>query len=449
MNITQSKVDDLNSVLTVNIDKEDYKGSVDKMLKDYRKSANVPGFRKGQVPMSLIKKQYEKPLVYEEVNKLLQKSVDDYLQENKISILGNPLPKVNDKFNWDDNPLVFEFELGLSPEFDVNLDQLKLDDYKITVSDEDVNKYVDNFRQRFGSMKDADEVTEDSVLKGVFHVVGEDGKVKEDEEHYHATLRVADLKDKEPFLGKKVEDKVTIDSKDLYEDPHQLQHALGLDHDEAHNFDKPLQFKINQITELVPAEINQELFDKVYGENVVTSEEEFRNKIKEEAEKMYERESDRYLLNEALEKLLDETEIPLPEDFLVRWIEFSNDEANTPEEAKKLLDESEKGLRFQLIEAKLAEKYNLNVTQDEMLDQAVTRIKQQMAMYGAPMKMEDDQLKEIAVGALQDQNEARRIADEVFSEKLINAVKENATLNTKDVSFDEFMEVVSNKKENS
>src|SRR5690606_28486517 len=179
MNITQNSIDNLNSVLSVTIEKEDYKEKVEKALNNYRKNASIKGFRKGQVPMSFVKKQYEKSIIFDEVNQLLQNGINDYIQKEKISILGNPLPKAQEELDWDADTLNFEFELGLAPDFKVDLKKIKTDAYKIEVNDEEVQKYVDNFAKRFGNIKPIDKVEEDANVKVQLKELDKDKNEKE------------------------------------------------------------------------------------------------------------------------------------------------------------------------------------------------------------------------------------------------------------------------------
>ncbi|MGI9525637.1 MAG: trigger factor [Weeksellaceae bacterium] len=442
MNFTQSKIDDLNAVLTVTVEKTDYEDKVNSALKNYRKNANVPGFRKGQVPMSLIKKQYEKPMMYEEVNKLLQSGIDEYIRDNKIDLLGQPLPKADENFDWDAENLEFSFDLGLAPDFDIDLEKVAVPYHKITVSEEDVDKYVDNFATRYGKLSAADEVQEGAVMKGVFHVMNEAGEIEEGADHYHATIRYNQLDNKEPFTGKKKEDKVEVEAQSLYKEPNQLAAALGIDEEEAKEL-KKLSFKINEITNHEPAEINQELFDKVYGDGEVDSEEAFRTRVKEEAEKMYEGESDRVLLGAVLMDIVENSEFELPEEFLKKWMKFNEQESKTDEELDEMYKNSEKGMRYQLIEGKIASKYELEVSQDDVLNQAVEMMKQQMAMYGVSSpEMDDNQLKQIAISSLQNESEYKKLADQVFATKMLDVVKSKVKLEEKEVSFDEFIEEV-------
>jgi len=445
MNFTKSQIDDLNAVLTVTVNKEDYAEKVATSLKNYRKTANVPGFRKGQVPMGMIKKQYEMPLVYEEVNKLLQTGVENYLRENKLNILGQPLPKADENFNWEADELNFSFDLGLAPELDLDLKNVEIPYHKIEVSEEDIDKYVDNFATRYGKMSAADEVKEGAVMKGVFHEVDEKGEVVEGAEHYHSTLRFDDLKAKEAFEGKKVEDKIVISSKDLLEDEAMLADTLGLE--DIEDFDKRLQYKINEIVNQEKAAIDQELFDKVYGEGVVDSEEAFRAKVKEEAEKMYEGEADKVMLSAVLMHLVENTSFDLPDEFLKKWLQFNSEEPKTDEEVEQIYADAKKGMRYQLIEGKIADQFEIDVKQDDVLDQAVKMIKQQMQMYGiSNPEMDDNQLKQIAMSSMQNENEYKRLADQVFADKMLVVMKENVKFEEKKVTFDEFVEEV--KKQN-
>lgn len=441
MNVTHSKVDNLNATLQVSIEKSDYQEKVNKALKNYRKNANVPGFRKGNVPMSLVKKQYEKPLIYEEVNKLLQSSVNDYLNKNEVEILGQPLPIENKDFNWDNDPLNFEFELGLAPDFEVNLKEMKIPYHKINVSDEEVEKYVDNFRMRYGKMSQAETASEGAYLKGIFYELDENGN--ETSEHYHATIAFNDLKTRELFEGKKKDERVEISAQELFQDEKKLASTFGLEDEEVKDFNKKLNFKIQEITSHQKAEMNQEFFDKVYGEGEVDSEESFRNKVKEESEKMYEQEADRVMLTNGLLQIVENTQIELPKEFLIKWLQFSNKEVNSPEQAEQMYNNAEKGLYFQLAEGKVANQFNVSVTKEDIEEKAIDAVKNQMTMYGASgIDLEEKMLKNIALQALQDENQYKQLADQVFAEKMIKVFKENATLKTKNVSFEEFVEEV-------
>lgn len=439
MDIKQNKVDDLNATLKVVIEKADFADKVEKALKEYRKNANISGFRKGMVPMAFIKKQYEKPLIYEEVNKLLQTEVDKYLLDNKIEILGQPIPVEDKKFDWDNDPLEFNFEMGLAPEFDLNIKELEIPYHKIEVADEEVEKYIENFRKQFGKMQEVEEVKEDAYLKGIFYVLDEENK---ESEHFHATISLSDVKNQDLFIGKKVDERIEVQAQELFKNNSSLQEVFGLEDKEIEEFNPKLSFKIDQVTVHEASEINQELFDKVYGEGEVKTEEEFRDKIKTEAEKMYEGEANRVMLTAGLMELVEKTAFDLPKEFLIKWLKFSRKEPISDKEAEEMYEKSEKGIRFQLVEGKIAKEFEISITPEEVSDKALEAIREQMKIYGAGMKFEDSQLKKFAQSALQNKEEYQRLADQIFAEKMMKIFKENAQLKEKQVSFDDFVEEV-------
>lgn len=435
MNIIRNSIDDLNAVLTISIDKADYKEKVEKALENYRKTATIKGFRKGQVPMSFVRKQFEKNMIFEEVNQLLQNGINDYIQKEQISILGNPLPKQQDSIDWDADQLNFEFELGMAPEFDIDLSKIKTTGYKVNVTEEEVQKYVDNFSQRFGTLRPLDAVEEGSNIKVDLKV---DGVEKE------TFLFSDELANQKKFIGKKVGDVIKAKSKDLYEDKTNLEQILEKSAEELADFDGEIELTIKEITKTDKAEMNQELFDKVYGEGVVSTEEEFREKIKEESEKMYVRETDKQLMNDVVDELIKTTKFDLPNDFLARWLDFSNEKIESVEQAAEEVKKMEESLRYQLIEAKIAQTYDLKVGHEDVQDATKRIIKEQFAMYGQS-NIPDEDLNHIVQSSLGNQQEYQRIADQVFADKMLNVFKDNVSVKEKGITFDEFIEVVTEK----
>jgi trigger factor len=444
MNITQNSIDNLNAVLTVTIEKDDYKDKVEKALNNYRKNASIKGFRKGQVPMSFVKKQFEKSIIFDEVNQLLQTGINDYIQNEKISILGNPLPKVNDSLDWDADQLVFEFELGMAPDFKIDLSKVKADTYKVNVTDEEVQKYVDNFAKRFGSMKTLEKVEEGANVKvAMKELDAEKNQVEGSEKEIF--LFVDELSKPKKFIGKKVGDVVVVKAKEINEDAVTLEQILSWDADKVAGFEGQLEFEIKEITAMESSAIDQSLFDKVYGEGAVADEAEFRNKIKAEAEKMYDRETDKQMMNEVVEALIKETKFDLPTDFLNRWLHQTNDKIESLEHAAEEVKKMEDSLRYQLIEAKIAETYDLKVEFADVEEATRNIIKEQLAMYGQSNIPEED-LERIVQGSLQNQQEFQRLADQVFANKMMETFKSNVKLNEKSVTFDEFVKLMEEKQ---
>ena len=432
MNITKNTTDKLNAVLTVTVDKADYQEKVVDVLNQYRKTANIKGFRKGQVPMSFVKKQYEQAVVFDTVNELLQKSVSEYINTEKLSILGNPVPVMKD-VDWDAEQLSFDFELGLAPEFDVDLSKVDVESFKVKVEDEEIQKYVDNFAARFGSLKSLAEAEAEAVLKVDAQVEGEEAKP--------TFVRLEDLKDTAAFIGKKVGDVVEVNSNDIFDTTEEATQQLNTEVAEG---GVNVTYTIKEINKAEKAEVNQELFDKVYGEGTVDSEEAFRNKIKEESENMYSKESDKQIINDVVSKLLDTVKFDLPTEFLTKWLISSNENVSTEEQAKEELAKMDKGLRYQLIEAKIAEKNNVEVNAEEVKEAAFAAIKDQLKMYGQT-SIPEETLQQIAMSALQNQEEYNRLSYQVFTDKMLAIFKENVKLNEKEVTFDEFVDIITEK----
>jgi len=438
MNITKENIDALNAVVKVEISAADYQEKVAKILQDYRKKADIPGFRKGQVPMGMVKKQYGKSIMIDEVNKLLQEALNNFLVEEKLDILGNPLPKMEDEFSWEAEDYTFEFELGLAPEFEINLEaKNKITQYNIVADKELLKKEVENIRKRFGKLIPKDTVEEGVNIAGTF--VNEESELNK-----KSTIDLDSIKGKanqQKFLGKKVGDVIELNTKGLFDDDHKLMGALGLSHDEIHGMEIPVTFTIEEINTTELAEINQELFDKIFGADVVKSEEELRAKIKEDAEKQFQTQADQQLLNAVTEYLVENTKFDLPAEFLKKWMVVAGEKPMTPEDAAEEYEKSEKGLRYQLIEGKILTENKLQVSIDELKDFTKGFVKTQMAQYGQ-LNPEEKELDDIVERVLTNQDEAKRLQDQLVSQKLLNFYKEKITFKIKDVNYDEFVKEV-------
>jgi trigger factor len=402
MKITKEDIDALNSIVKIDINVDDYQNKVNSELNNYRRKANIPGFRKGHVPMSLVKKQYGKSVMIDEVNKLLQDSLSKFLVEEKLDVLGNPLPKVQENFSWDKDKFTFEFELGLSPEFEVNLKPKKaITAYNIVADDKMIIDQIMNIREQYGKLITQDVIVNKSNITGTF--LNEEKEINK-----KSTIKLEKVKgktNKSKFINKKVGDEIDLKSKNLFEDDHMLMNILGLSHDEAHDFNEPLKFTIEEITETELAELDQSLFDKVFGPGLIKNEVEFKTKLKEDAEKQFSSQSDQQLLNAVTESLIENTKFDLPVEFLQKWLAVSGEKPMTEEQAMEEFNRSEKGLRYQLIEGKLSQDNDIIVS-------------------------------------LANQEEAKRLSDQLKNEKLLNFFKENIKLKTKQVTYEEFIKEV-------
>lgn len=435
MNITRKNIDDLNAVITVEVNKADYEPKVDFILKGYLKTAALPGFRKGSVPMSLIKQQYGKTILIEEVKKLAQEGLNKHLQQERLDILGNPIPVIDEDIDWEAEDFKFDFELGLTPAFEINLENIKdLTQYKIVADDKMLEDQVSRIRKQYGNNIPKDAVEADDDISGTFT-----NQAKGINNPAQITLDIfndktaADL-----FIGKKVGDVVTLNTKGLFADDHQLMDYLKIGHDDVHGLDINVDFTIEGITSSEPAELNQELFDKLFGEGNVSSVEEIKEKIKEDAEAQFEVQSNQKFLNDVTESLLKNTKFELPAIFLKKWIQTIGENPMTPEQAEAEYVKSENGLRYQLIEGKVMAQNKLQITFENLKAFTIEMIKKQMAQFGQ-LNPTDADVDGIVARVLSNQEEVKRISDQVMSEKMLNLYKEKVNANVKEVTYEEFI----------
>lgn len=433
MNITKENLDALNAVVKVDIVAEDYQEKVDKMLIDYRKKANIPGFRKGQVPMGLVKKQYGKSVMIDEVNKLLQTALNKFMIEEKLDILGNPLPRIKEDFNWDSPTFSFEFELGLAPQFDIDLKaKNNVVMKKITATDSLIDEEVQNIQARYGKMSSLDEITEEANVTATF--VNEENEINK-----KSTFRISELKSqKNSLIGATLGDVVSLETKDLFEDVHRLQHLLGVSHDIIHGLEITVEATIENITKTELADLDQELFDKLFADGSVTTATELREKIKEDAEKQFQQQSDQQFLNDVIEYLIDNITFDLPASFLQKWLQTAGEKSLTTEEAIEEYNKSEKGLRYQLIEGKILKDNNISVSYTDLVDYAKGFIRMQMAQFGN-LNPEEKELEDIAGRILQNKEEAQKLQSQLISQKLLAFYKENMTFETKEIGYEDFI----------
>ena len=438
MNITRENVDALNAILKVDVAKEDYSDKVNKILSDYRKTANIPGFRKGAVPMGMVKKQYGKAVVVDEVNKLIQDALSKYLTEEKLDVLGQPIPKNHLEVDWDADDFTFEFELGLTPEFDVNLKGKKaITHYKIIADEKMINDQIERVQKKYGKITSQDTVAKDSEVTGTF-------TSEEKEINSSVTLFLDKFKGKstaKQFIGAKVGDVIVLKTKGLYEDEQDLMRVLNLNAEEVKDLDIEVSFTISEINKRDLAELNQELFDKLFAEGEVTSEEELKARIKEDAENQFVQQSDQKLLNDVTEYLIENTKFDLPAEFLTKWMQTASGEEMDAEKAKEQYEKSENSLRCQLIEGKIVKENEIEVSLDDLKAHARQLIKAQMAQFGQT-NPSDVELEAITTRILSNEDEARRISEQLVSQKLLDVYKEKANIKVKEVTYDKFVKEV-------
>ena len=442
MNVSTSKKGDLSAILTVKISEADYSEKVENKLKDYRKNASIPGFRPGKVPAGLVRKQYGKSLLIDEVNTILQDAVYTHIKEEDLDILGNPLPIEQTDIDWDnEKDFSFEFELGLSPVFDLAVDKkIKVPYLKIVADKKMVDKYVEDYAKRYGKMSQPETIVDDSILKAQFVEVDKKGQEVEGGINAAASIATDSIEDKKTMkslLGSKRGDKLTIDVSKVFKDGFNLANLLSVEAVELESSTNLFEIEIQEISKIEAAELNQELFDKIFGEGAVDSEEAFREKIKADAEQMFIGESKRKFYDDIKAIVLKKTKFDLPKEFLTKWIQTAGEKPMTKEEAEKQYPEMEESMKWQLIENKVLKENDLQVTHEELKDFTKAMVAQQMAQYG--QSPQEEELESIAARVLENGEEAQRMSDQVFSDKLLNFFMENVKLDEKEVSFDDFV----------
>ena len=436
MNISKTDLDALNAVIKITVDRSDYETKVNTVLSDYRKNANIPGFRKGHVPMGMIKKQYQQAVIADEVNKLLRENLEKFIKEEKLDLLGNPLPKAADEeLDWNADQMDFEFELGLAPKFEVKLDQLKkVVRYEIDPEAKMINEQLDYIRKQYGKLVSQKNPDKDFEITAQF-------RNEELEIEKISSFKLDDFKSKKALKSLKEE---TINSvvnfpvKGLFKEDELLKSLLSLDDDKLKELkDSNITLEIKEINERIPAELNQELFDKLYTPGTVTSEKELKEQIKEDLQKQFEPQADQKLLNDITEFLVEKTKFKLPADFLKRWMQTSGKEELTPEQAAEEYEKSEKGIRYQLIEGQIITENKLDISFEELKDFAGTLVANQMRQYG--QEPDETQIEGIVSNVLTNPEETRRISEQLMSNKILTFFKENAPLKQKKVGFDAFV----------
>ena len=442
MNITQENIDELNAVLKVKVVAEDYLPKVESALKDYQKRASVPGFRPGKVPSGMIKKMYGKSILVDEINKLLNDSLYKYLQENKIEVLGNPLPKPDSQIDWD-NQKDFEFlyEMGLAPKFNVELSQKDKFTYKTVKIDEElVDKYITDVAKRYGKVEQVEVSGAGDLLTGDFVELDAAGEIVAGGVFKTGNLFLERLKDetvKKQLTGLKKDDKVVLDAQKIADSPAELANLLGIDKDAAEKFTSKVQFLVKNISHLAPADINQEFYNKIYGEGVVNSEEEFRAKVRQELASIFVNDSERKFYNDVVEHLMEKINFDLPKDFLKRWIIAVNEKPVTAEQVEAEFDGYAKGLKWQLIENKIIKENNIQVTKEEILAHTKELILEQFGKFN-PVPMEEEELDQTAQRVLANEEEAKKLYEKLYGQKILNLFKSQFSIENKEVSHDEF-----------
>lgn len=444
MNISQEKIDNLNTVVKINIAPEDYQPRVEKAMKDQAKKAKLPGFRPGMVPVGHIKKMYGKSILVDEINNMLSDTLNKYLDEEKLEVLGQPLPKVDDRkeYNWDfaDN-FEFNYEVGLAPEFNIDFSSKdKLTQYVIKVDDETLASRIKNIRRSYGKMTNPDVSADDDVLYAELAQLSPDGSVFEDGINNTASVRldqIQDAKVKKSLIGLKKGDELVFDINKAFDnDAAKVAGLLKIEEDEAAELKSNFKLTVKNVNRLEEGDLNQEFFDKLFGEGVVTDEAGFKAKITEELEMMMIQDAERKLQDEIYNYSIDKVSFELPDAFLKRWLKATNEKL-TEEELEGGYADFAKNLKWTLIENKLMKDNNIDIKYEEVFEFAKGSLDQQFRMY-SPQALTDEQLGQYTVQYLQNKENANKIFEQVKALKVFDYIKSVITLDKKDILFTDF-----------
>lgn len=445
MNISQEKKDSLNAVVKISLSPADYQPKVDKAIKEQAKKAQLPGFRKGMVPAAHIKKMYGKNILVDEINTLLSDSLNKFIEEEKLEVLGQPLPKMDEdtkEYNWDFNDeFEFAYELGLAPDFSVEFSSKdKLTQYVIKVDDETLASRIKNIRRAYGKMTNPDVSAEDDVLYSELVQLSPDGSVFEGGISNTTSVRLDQIKNEEvkkSLIGLKKGDEVTIDLQKAFDnDAAKVAGLLKIEEDEAAELKSSFKLTVKNVNRLDEADLNQEFFDKLFGEGVVTTEEGFREKITEELETMMLQDSERKLQNDIYNYTLDKVQFELPDEFLKRWLKATNEKLSD-EELEGGYNDFAKNLKWTLIANKVIVYNKIEIKYDEVFAYAKQSLNNQFRMY-SQQSLSEEQLAQYTVQYLQDKENANKIFEEVKAVKVFDYIKSVITLDKKEILFTEF-----------
>jgi len=448
MNITQEKVDALNAVVKININPEDYQPRVDKAIKENAKKAKLPGFRPGMVPAAHIKKMYGKSILVDEINNLLSDTLNKYIDEQKLEVLGQPLPKVDDEkeYNWDFNDnFEFNYELGLAPQFEINFSSKdKTTQYVIKVDDETLASRIKNIRRSYGKMTNPDVSADDDVLYADLAQLSPDGSVFEGGISNTTSVRLDQIKDekiKKSLIGLKKGDVVTLDIQKAFDnEAPKVAGLLKIEEDEAAELKSKFQLTVKNVNRLEESDLNQEFFDKLFGEGTVTTKAEFTAKITEEIETMMVQDSERKLQDDIYKLSVAKVDFNLPDEFLKRWLKATNEKLSD-EELNGGYNDFATNLKWTLIENKIIKDNQIEIKYDEVFALAKVRLDQQFRMY-SPQPIPEEQLGQYTVQYLQNKENANKIFEEVKALKVFDYIKSVITLDKKDILYTDFSELV-------
>ena len=437
MKIDLKKTDKLNSIISILIEKKDYENKVEKIIKDYKSKINLPGFRKGHVPLSLIKKKYEKAIIVEETNKILSDSLNKYIIDKNLKILGNPIPILDEKFDWGADVFNFKFEVGLRPDLKINFNFKKPAIYhKINVENKIIEERITYLQQQYGELKDEKKISDTSELMFEF-------SSKEENINKKMTLKLSQLKTKKIIdLVRKLNlgETFTFELREFFKDETLLVNLSNKSIEEIKKSKINIDAKLISIQKRTNANLEESFFKKIYPNKSIKSSTQFKNEIKKSIESQYDQQSDQKFLNDITKKLIEEVRFDLPRKFLIKWLQKRDEKEISLENATEQFEKSEKGLRYQLIEEEIINQNNLKVEEKEIKEFAKKIF---LSQFGQISKKDNNQeIEKMVERILRNDEERKRIIEQIKTEKLLTFFKENVKFKSKKLSYDSFIKIV-------
>lgn len=450
MNIEREETGTLTATLKLKLLPEDYNPGVEKALKEQRKSAVLPGFRPGQVPMSIIKKKVGKAILVNEVERLIDFQLKDYIQANAIKVLGQPLPMNDERTanNWDEpGEFSFAYELGMAPAVEIDLnDKIGVEYPVVDVNDELVQKEIDDMQRRFGTVEDTEVSEENDLLLGDMIELNADGTIKEGGLMNSATMSLEYIQDsgtRQSLVGKSKGDEVIVDPHKVSRDHEDLARMLGVEHAKVHDITSKFIFRIAEVKRMARVPLDQNLFDRIYGKDAVTDEASFREKVREGLGNMFRRDSDRIYQRMVMKKLYEKSQVDLPDTFLKRWIQETSKEPISFDKVEAEYGNYADGLKRQLVTDTVIEKYGLEAKGEEMDAFAKRYVTDQFLQYGMP-EPDGEQLQQMAARVMGDREQVMRMRNSIVEQKLNTHLKALLSPKENKVSFDAFVTLAKN-----
>ena len=434
MNITKNQPDALNYQVTIDITPDDYAEALKKRLNEYRRRADIKGFRKGMAPMSLIQRLYGDQSLYEAVNRLVSEQLDNFIRDEKIRVVGEPLPSEDQpQLEWKPgSDFTFKFDIAQTPELNFEVGEGdKIPYYEINVTEEAKKAMKAQMLQQYGSLQEGEKVGASDYI--VADIANESHSV---EGVYVSVSNVAEIA-RPLFVGKKAGEKITVDVNEAFENETDRASMLKVDKAKLAELDPVFTFTIVNVKTFVSAENNQETWDKMFGEGNVTSAEQFMEKVAERIRANHTQEANYRFGNDVRKYFIDKAELKLPEDFLKRWLVYANEGKYTAEEVEKEFPAFIEDFKWQLVRGYLMQKLGLKVEQKDIQEAAEGYVAYQYAMYGMG-NVPEDMIKSAARNVLEDENQVRRLEEQVEDNKTIGTIREKVTLQTKKISEDKF-----------